>query len=62
LLFESPEDDFDSALVFVPESELDLESDFFSDLESDFDSDPFSEDPESESLPDAPFEARLSVT
>ena len=55
MLFESPEDDFDSALVFVPESELDLESDFFSDLESDFDSDPFSEDPESESLPDAPF-------
>lgn len=60
---------FDSDLeLFEPES--DFFSDFFSALDSDLDSvfsvfsdfDPFSEDSDSESLPDAPFDARLSVT
>ena len=77
VLLESLDDDdllFDSDLellsdleLFEPESVPEPESDFFSDLESDLDSvfsdfDPLSEDSESEPLPEAPFDARLSVT
>lgn len=66
LLFDSDLELFEPAPAPEPEpeSEPELDSDFFSALDSDLDSDfdPFSEDSESEPLPEAPFDARLSVT
>lgn len=64
LLFESLDfeddpffdSDFDSVFELDPEPDPDPDSVFVSDLESDFDS------PDSEPLPAAPFDDRLSVT